>query len=149
MNEEVSLCFGLAPGQVEDAIGLGTVNKVAVVEALKVASDFSGKFLAAEVMKGTLAQCAGTGGVACGAAMSEASKMIPVVGAVFSGVTTFLSVRYIGLQVITAAAEASSKIYTILRQHRDFDNTCPPLNSPLHPSHPFYNKDVRLPSSCV
>ena len=113
MNEEVSLCFGLAPEQVESAIFLGTANKVAVVEALKIASEFSGKFLAAEVVRNTLTQCASTGGVACGAVMSEASKVIPVVGAVFSGVTTFLSVRYIGLQVIAAAAEAS-EAYTVI-----------------------------------
>jgi energy-coupling factor transporter ATP-binding protein EcfA2 len=149
MNEEIGRCFGLAPSQVEDAIGLGTANNVAVVEGLKVASEFSGKFLAAEVMKSTLAQCAGTGGAACGAAMAEVSKFIPVVGAVFSGASTFLSVRYIGLQVITAAEEASSRIYTIIRQHRDFDNLCPPLDSPLHPSHPLYHGDEHLPSSCA
>jgi len=149
MNEEISRCFGLAPGQVEDAIGLGTANNVAVVEGLKVASEFSGKFLAAEVMKSTLAQCAGTGGAACGAAMAEVSKFIPVVGAVFSGVSTFLSVRFIGIQVITAAEEASSRIYTIIRQHRDFDHLCPPLDSPLHPSHPLNHGDGQLPSPCA
>mmetsp|Transcript_32606 Transcript_32606/g.65049 ORF Transcript_32606/g.65049 Transcript_32606/m.65049 type:complete len:101 (+) Transcript_32606:331-633(+) len=60
-----------------------------------------------------LAQCGG-GGAACSAAVGEAAKLIPVVGHLFAGASTFLSVRWLGLQVVAKAKEASNNVYGVL-----------------------------------
>jgi len=50
----------------------------------------------------------------CSAAVGEAAKLIPVVGHLFAGASTFLSVRWLGLQVVVKAKEASNNVYGVL-----------------------------------
>jgi hypothetical protein len=46
--------------------------------------------------------------------MGEAAKLVPVVGHIFAGASSFLSVRWLGRQTVMKAREASEKVYGLL-----------------------------------
>lgn len=59
-------------------------------------------------------QCSGGAGGVCSVAMGEAAKLVPVVGHIFAGASSFLSVRWLGRQTVMKAREASEKVYGLL-----------------------------------
>lgn len=125
MNREVARCFGLSAllGGIDDggsdnpAGGLMDLSSGAAVEAVRAASDFSTKYLAEAALGNFLVTCSapGAGGL-CSMGSAEVAKLVPIFGSLVAGTSTFVTVRALGIAAVKSAAEASARVYDVLRQ---------------------------------
>ena len=105
--------------------GGASLADAALVEALKVASEFGSQFLVAESMRQMLLECpvsglcasaAGSAPPFFGGAAHAAMKVVPLVGQVFAGGAAGAAVRWLGIVASQRAREASLRIYELLAE---------------------------------